>query len=296
MIDLLAPTSGARFIDCTVNGGGHTEVLLQRTSPDGSVLALDADPLAIEIAAARLADFGSRLVLRHRNFRDLQSVAHPAGFTQVDGILMDLGLSSGQLDRPDRGFSFTYDGPLDMRFDPTAGPSAAELIGTASASELEQTLRDFGEEPRARRIAQAIVDTRREAPITTTAQLARIVARAVGRGGRIHPATRTFQALRIAVNDELEALRSVLPQAVALLRRGGRLAVISFHSLEDRIVKNFLSAAAGRVATNRRLPITPAPAEALVRILTRRPITPSAEEQAENPRSRSARLRVAERL
>jgi len=235
----------------------------------------------------------------HENFRSLAEVAAREGFAEVDGVLMDLGFSSRQMDGEGRGFSFQRDELLDMRYDEASGTPAAEFLASAPVEEIERVLREYGEEPHARRIARDLVAVRTEHPVRSTSELANLVTRAVhGRHGRVHPATRTFQALRIAVNDELGALGEALPQAVGLLRSGGRLAVISFHSLEDRIVKTFFRRLAGQVpdATPRHLPIAaerPAPE---LRILTPHPVTPSAEEVAANPRSRSARLRVAERL
>ena len=295
-IELLAPQPGHRFIDCTINGAGHSQVLLERSAPDGALLGMDADPEALAAAASRLAVFGPRLTLVHSNFRELGETAAHAGFAQVDGILMDLGLSSRQLGLSGRGFSFSHEGPLDMRFDITQGPTAADLIATATPEEIERTLREFGEEPRARRIAQAIANARHQGTIRTTLDLANLVSRAIRQRGRIHPATRTFQALRIAVNDELGALTVALPQAISLLRRGARLAVISFHSLEDRIVKNFFASVSGRVVDDRRLPMAPEAPPAQIKIITRRPVMASSDEVATNPRSRSARLRVAERV
>jgi 16S rRNA (cytosine1402-N4)-methyltransferase len=229
----------------------------------------------------------------------LDSVSESYGFSEVDGILMDLGFSSDQLTRSDRGFSFSRVEPLDMRFDPLTGESAADILATAPRDEIAKALYELGEEPRSRRIADAIVAAREREPLRTSGQLADLVAQVVGgRKGHLHPATRTFQALRILVNDELGALHDALPQALGLLRQGGRLAVISFHSLEDRIVKTFLRHEAGLASETgpRGLPLLverPAPR---LRILTRRPTTPNDEETRLNPRSRSARLRVAERI
>jgi 16S rRNA (cytosine1402-N4)-methyltransferase len=287
------------MIDCTVNGGGHSAGILERTGPSGRLLALDADPLACEIARARLRPYGDSVTIVHSNFRYVGRIAAEAGFPEVDGLLMDLGFSSRQIDAPERGFSFLGHGPLDMRYDPRSGTSAAEYLATASRQEIEGTLRSLGEEPRARSITSAIIARREREPIQTTTDLADTVAAAVGgRQGRLHPATRTFQALRILVNDELGALQEALPQCLELLRRGGRLAVISFHSLEDRIVKTFLRRHAGHAAPDlpRNLPIVPPAPTPTVRLIGRRPIRPSADEVAANPRSRSARLRVAERV
>ncbi|MBM2809467.1 MAG: Ribosomal small subunit methyltransferase [Chloroflexi bacterium] len=297
-LTLLEPKPGGRFIDCTVNGGGHSAALLERTAPDGPLLGLDADPNAMPAATSRLNPYGTRVTLIQTNFRFVGRVARSEGFGSVDGVLLDLGLSSNQLDTPGRGFSFNRDEPLDMRFDPSSGISAAQYVAAASREDIEHTLRTLGEEPRARRIAANIVEARQDSPIATTGQLARLVSRAVGgRHGRIHPATRVFQALRMAVNDELGALAEALPQALTLLRHGGRLAVISFHSLEDRLVKTFLRHMAGVVEpAPRGIPIIPVAPVTEMRILTRRPVGAAADEVAANPRSRSARLRVAERL
>ncbi len=295
----LDPRPGGRFIDCTVNGGGHSAAILERTAPDGRLLGLDADPEACAAARERFRDVGDRVQIIQSNFRHVERVARETGFTAVDGILMDLGFSSDQIDSAERGFSFTTSGPLDMRFDRASGMSAADYLATASQQEIEATLRSLGEEPRARTIAACIVRSRERAPIHTTGELAETVARATGgRQGRIHPATRTFQALRILVNDELGALQAALPQCLELLRRGGRLAVISFHSLEDRIVKSFFREQAGQSAPDlpRDFPVVPTARTASLRVITRRPIRPSPEETASNPRSRSARLRVAERI
>jgi 16S rRNA (cytosine1402-N4)-methyltransferase len=298
-IAFLDPQPDGRFIDCTVNGGGHSAAILERTGPGGPLLALDADPDAVEQARLRLSAFGDRAVVVHANFRYLREIAVDHDFADADGVLMDLGLSAGQLERSGRGFSFLRDEPLDMRFDPTVGRTAADYVASVSPFDLEQDLRALGEEPHARRIASAITAARRSASIRTTGQLVGLVLRALGGSrGRIHPATRTFQALRIAINDELRALSDVLPQAIDLLRRGGRVAVISFHSLEDRIVKTAFGRFAGRSLDEgpRGLPVSTTPFAPRIRIITRRPVTPSPAEVAANPRSRSAKLRVAERL
>jgi 16S rRNA (cytosine1402-N4)-methyltransferase len=298
-MSLLNPRPGGRFIDCTADGGGHSAELLEKTAPGGLLLAMDADPEMVQIATQRLSAFGARARIVHANFRNLEEVARANDFFGADGILMDLGWSSRQIEGEGRGFSFMRDEPLDMRYDRTSGLSAAELLATSSLEEIEQLIREYGEEPRARRIAREIVSAGGRSPIQTTGELAELVARSVGgRHGKLHPATRTFQALRIAVNDELGALTEALPQALHVLRSGGRLVVIAFHSLEDRIVKNFLRHLAGQVteALPRHLPLAPQPSAAELRILTRHPIAPSDREVAENPRSRSARLRAAELL
>lgn len=293
---LLQPAAHRRYIDGTLGGGGHAALLLQQAQPGGSLLGIDADPAAIQAAAARLAAVAppASFTLVHGRFGDLASLAQASGFAQVDGILLDLGVSSHQLDTPERGFAFSAQGPLDMRLDPTQGPTAADLLADLDEKALADVLYQYGEERASRRIARRIVEQRQQQPITTTAALAELVARALARPGKrhtgIHPATRTFQALRIAVNRELEQLESALPQAVDLLRPGGRLAVISFHSLEDRRVKTFFRAESGYGGS--QAPDTPV----RLHIITRKPITAGDDEVRANPRSRSAKLRVAERL
>jgi 16S rRNA (cytosine1402-N4)-methyltransferase len=247
VITMLAPAPGSLQIDATVGGGGHTERILEATNPDGRLLGLDADGAAIARVDGRLRPrFGDRLVLRQANFRELGAVAPGAGFGAVDGMLFDLGLSSFQLGDADRGFGFRTGGPLDMRFDATRGVPASELLATLDRIELSALFKRYGEEPQANRIANAIVAARATAPVTTAEELAALIER-VAPGNprvrrRIHPATRVFQALRIAVNAELDALQEALSSAIDLLRPGGRLVVLSYHSLEDRIVKRFLAA------------------------------------------------------
>lgn len=295
VLDGLQPRAGGRYVDGTLGGGGHAAAVLEASAPDGQLLGLDADPAALAAATARLEPFGARAVLRHGNFRDLARLAHNAGFDAVDGILLDLGVSSHQIDMPERGFSFQADAPLDMRLDTTAETTAADLVNDTDERMLADLIYRYGEERGSRRIARFIGEARQRAPIRTTSELAAIVSRALGgQRGKIHPATRTFQALRIAVNRELESLEAVLPQAVELLRIGGRLAIISFHSLEDRIVKQFFRAEAGRPVTEQPLSLE-MPA-ARLRIVTNKPIVAGAAEQQANPRSRSAKLRVAERV
>lgn len=292
----LALQPGADVIDGTVGGGGHAAALLEVIAPRGRLLGLDADPAAIARCRHRLAAAiaEGRACLVQANFRDLAQVARDAGFAAVDGIVLDLGLSSLQLADRARGFSFQVAGPLDMRFDPVQETRAADLVNHLSEDALADLIHAYGEEPRARRIARAIVQAR---PLKDSAKLAAVIVNAVGRGRqRIHPATRTFQALRIAVNDELEALRMALPQAVRLLRPGGRLAVISFHSLEDRIVKQFLQQEARDCICPPHVPRCVCGHRATVRLITRRPLQPATDEVVANPRSRSAKLRIAERL
>ncbi|MEA2536756.1 MAG: rRNA (cytosine1402-N4)-methyltransferase [Chloroflexota bacterium] len=299
VLTLLAPASGSLQIDATLGGGGHTERILEATDPDGRLLGLDADGAAIARVRDRLAArFGDRLVLRQANFRDLAAVAPAAGFSTVDGLLFDLGLSSFHLADAGRGFGIRTGGPLDMRFDPGVGISAAELLASLDTRELAALLRKYGEEPQAGRIARAIVEARRTGPIETAEELAALVARiAPGAPGRrrIHPATRTFQALRIAVNAELDALAAGLAAAVDLLRPGGRLVVLSYHSLEDRIVKRFMEAERKGCICPPSVPVCVCGRTPRLRLLTRS-LTATPGEVAANPRARSARLRAAERI
>jgi 16S rRNA (cytosine1402-N4)-methyltransferase len=274
------PGVGFRALDCTVGGGGHSYGLLERSAPDGRLVGLDADPGALEEASTRLAPFAGRFTLLNRNFSELADVA--ADLEPFDAIVFDLGLSSMQLESSGRGFSFRFDEPLDMRFDPNPDlPTAADLLNSLPEGEVERILREYGEEPRARRMARTIVQRRVPRPFERTGDLVAAVTAALGPArGRIHPATRTFQALRIAVNAELDALEAGLDAALRLLKPGGRMAVISFQSLEDRIVKWRFRGWAD---------------EGLVQILTRKPQVPTLEEVRLNPRARSAKLRVAER-
>jgi 16S rRNA (cytosine1402-N4)-methyltransferase len=290
----LALDPGDDVIDGTLGGAGHAAGLLGAIAPKGRLLGMDRDPEAIARAQERLARFGQRAVLVQSSFRDLKAVAGKHRFVPADGVLLDLGVSSYQLASPERGFSFVKDGPLDMRFDPTRGPTAAELVNDLPIEELAEILYRFGEEKQSRRIARAIAAAR---PLSTTGELAEVIVQTVrGRRGRIHPATKSFQALRIAVNDELGALEEVLPQAVELLRSGGRLAVISFHSLEDRMVKRYFRREAKDCVCPPEQPVCTCEHKATLRIVTRRPVGPDEIEIARNPRSRSARLRVAEKL
>jgi 16S rRNA (cytosine1402-N4)-methyltransferase len=284
---------GGRYIDGTLGGGGHAAGILEKSSSDGRLLGIDADPRAIAISAERLAEYGPRVTLVNANFARLAEITSQYGFCPADGILLDLGLSSLQLAGGERGFSFQIDGPLDMRFNPHQGEPASELVNGLSTSDLADILHRYGEERRARRIAQAIVAAR---PIHTTRQLAEVVARAVGRRGKIHPATRTFQALRIAVNDELSALSQALPQAVELLAPQGRLVVISYHSLEDRLVKQFYRRESQDCICPPIVLVCRCGHRATLEIVTKKPVTPSELELEANPRCRSARLRIAARL
>jgi 16S rRNA (cytosine1402-N4)-methyltransferase len=295
VIDGLRVKPGGRYIDATVGGGGHASEILATSSPDGVLLGLDRDPAALEVADARLVGYRERLRLVQGSFADLMKIAAGHGFDRVDGILMDLGLSSLQLADPDRGFSFLIDGPLDMRFDTSSSDcTAADLVNRLSPEELADILYRYGEESQSRRIARAIVEAR---PLRTTGELVDVVEQAVGRRrGRLHPATLTFQALRIAVNEELTALEGALPQAVELLVPGGRLAVIAFHSLEDRIVKRFMRRESQDCICPPGLPICTCDHEATLKVITRKPIKATSEEVEVNARSRSARLRIAERI
>jgi 16S rRNA (cytosine1402-N4)-methyltransferase len=301
VMSMLAPAPGSLQIDATLGGGGHTERILEATDPDGRLLGLDADGAAIARVADRLQPrFGDRLVLRQTNFRDLATVAPAAGFDAVDGALFDLGLSSFQLADTERGFGFRAGGRLDMRFDPVRGVPAAELLATLDADELTALFRRYGEEPKASRIARAIVDARRSAPIATAEELAALVERVAPPNPRsrrrTHPATRVFQALRIAVNEELDALEAGLAAAVDLLRPGGRLLVLSYHSLEDRIVKRFIASERRGCTCPPEVPVCVCGHHPRLRLLTRPSLTPTAAEIDANPRARSARLRAAERL
>ncbi len=294
----LQPSPGGQYIDGTLGAGGHAVGILELSSPDGLLLGLDRDPVALETARATLAPYGQRATLVRSSYTQMAVAAR--GFAPVDGILLDLGLSSLQMDDPARGFAFQTDGPLDMRFDPQAPLTAAEIVNDWPLDELADIIWEYGEDRYSRRIAQAIRAAR---PVSTTRQLAEIIQRAVGgRKEKIHPATRTFQALRIAVNGELEAVEMVLPLALNLLKPGGRLAVIAFHSLEDRLVKNFFRlqargpASTGGSQTHPYFVAEPPPFEPTIKEITRKPIEATAEEIAQNPRARSAKLRIAERL
>lgn len=287
----LQPRPGGQYIDGTLGAGGHAAGILELSSPDGLLLSLDRDPVALDVARAKLAPYGQRATLVRSSYTQMAVAAR--GFAPVDGILLDLGLSSLQMDDPARGFAFQTDGPLDMRFDPQAPLTAAEIVNDWPLDELADIIWEYGEDRYSHRIAQAIRAAR---PVSTTRQLAEIIQRAVGgRKEKIHPATRTFQALRIAVNGELEAIETVLPLALNLLKPGGRLAVIAFHSLEDRLVKNFFRLQARGPVVEPNQP-EPPPFEPTIKEITRKPIEATAEEIAQNPRARSAKLRIAERL
>jgi len=282
VLDFLDLRPGDKVLDATLGGGGHSKAILQRITPGGMLLGCDADPEAIERSRELLKDFAGSFKLVQGNFRYLKETLNNEGLEKIDAALFDIGVSSYQMDEPGRGFSIKNPGPLDMRMDPGQKVSAKDLVNRLREEELSGLIKDFGEERFHRRIARAIVERRREKKIETTDDLASVIYRAVGgRRGKLDPATRTFQAIRIAVNDELAALKDGLEQVVTRLNAGGRLAVISFHSLEDRIVKNKFKEYSAR---------------GLVKILTKKPVRPTDAEVAENPRSRSGRLRVAERI
>jgi 16S rRNA (cytosine1402-N4)-methyltransferase len=292
-VERLAPASGKVIVDGTLGGGGHTAALLKAGA---TVIGLDQDPEALAFAGKRLAEFGDRFRAVHSSFAKGAEALDQLGIVAVDGVLFDLGVSSRQLDAPERGFSFMHDGPLDMRMDPTNLISAADLVNTAAGDQLEKIFRNYGEEPAARKIAARLVRDRLVRPFRTTLQLAESVESVVPRHGRTHPATRVFQALRIAVNRELEALSLGLEQFSHRLKPGGRFAVITFHSLEDRIVKMFFKE---RCAATIDRPEWPEPRPNPIYIfkaITGKPVVASDAEQRANPRSRSAKLRVVERL
>jgi 16S rRNA (cytosine1402-N4)-methyltransferase len=297
VIELLHPQPGGLYIDGTVGAGGHAAAMLKASEPDGELFGFDRDVQALEVAKGRLAEFGERVHLFQANFEDLSQLARHYQIPPADGILLDLGISSMQVDQPERGFSFQVDGPLDMRMDPGSGQTAADLVNRLPADELADLIYRYGEERHSRRIARAIVKAR---PLYRTEALAQVVAAAAPKpGGRqtkakIHPVTRTFQALRIAVNDELGTLERALPQALQLLKSGGRLAIISFHSLEDRIAKQYFKQESQDCICPPEQLICTCGHQASIRLVTKKPITAGSTELNSNPRARSAKLRVVE--
>jgi len=294
VLDTLNLIPGGLYVDGTVGAGGHAQGILKAISPDGKLLGLDRDPAALEIAESRLAEFGNRVVLIHSSYSGLKSHLNNLSWKAVDGILLDLGLSSMQLDNPERGFSFRKAGPLDMRFDPSQPFSAADLVNESSKDDLADLIFRYGEERYSRKIAEAIIANR---PLEDTQELADIIESAIrNTPSRIHPATRTFQALRIAVNQELKALEAFLPTALESLNPGGRLAVIAFHSLEDRIVKQFFRKESKDCICPLEIPQCVCGHKKQLKEINRRPIRPEDKEISENPRSRSAKLRVAEKI
>lgn len=297
-VEWLRPRPGGLYVDGTVGGGGHSFRLLSRIGPGGRLIAIDKDGAALERARARLEAFGEAVTFVRDDFRRLADVLARLGVEAVDGVLLDIGVSSFQLDDARRGFAYSHDAPLDMRMDGRDGPTAADLINTMPRDELVRILRTYGEERHAARIARAIVEEREREPLLTTTRLAEVVKGAIPAAARRtgpHPARRTFQALRIAVNDELGALEEGLRAAVAALKPGGRVAVISFHSLEDRIVKQMFAELADPCRCPPDLPVCRCGRRPVIQILTRRPVVPGEDEVAANPRARSAKLRVAER-
>lgn len=293
---LALPPNG-RAVDGTLGSGGHAQAMLDRLGPGGRLLALDRDGDALERGRKRLAGFGDRVRFEHGNLADVAGLARAAGFDGVQGVLFDLGVSSDQLDTAGRGFSFQQDGPLDMRMDRSQGPGAAEWVATTEVPEMIRVFREYGEEPMAVAVARAIERERRRGPVTTTLRFAEIVSDAKGgRRGRIHPATQVFQAVRMAVNRELESAAAGLAGALGILAPGGRLAVITFHSLEDRLVKHFFAAHEGREVSLQQGGSEWQGELPRVRRVTRKPVTASDEELAANPRARSAKLRTVEKL
>ncbi len=287
VLDLLAPRPGGRYLDCTVGMGGHAEAILQASAPSGHLYGIDRDPEAVLSAQRRLHAYAGRVDLLPGDFRRVRILCHDKGWGPFDGILCDLGVSSAQLEDPERGFSFAHEGPLDMRMDRRGGGiTAAALLARLSEKELADLFWRYGEERWSRRIARRIVEERRREPIHSTQHLAKLIAAAIPRKAwpkRIHPATRVFQALRIAVNEELTGLGEAVQEAVELLTPGGRLCVISFHSLEDRVIKTVFRELAGEDPPRVHI------------MLTKKPLTPSADERHTNPRSRSAKLRAVAR-
>ena len=297
-VDLLAPRPGGVYLDGTLGGGGHAGEILKRSAPDGIVIGLDQDADAVARSRERLAAYGERAVIRQANFRDIAEVLAGLGIDALDGVLLDLGLSWFHLRNPERGFSFQTEGPLDMRMNAGSPTTAADLVNTLSRQELARIIFQYGEEKKANAIAKAIERARGRGPITSTVQLAQIVSSVFPPypPRRTHPATLTFQALRIAVNDEMEALRDGLSAAVTILKPGGRIVIISFHSLEDRIVKQAYVGHAKGCICPPRIPVCRCEKKADLTILTRRPVMASESEVSANPASRSAKLRAAEKL
>ena len=297
-VKFLAPDRGGLFVDCTVGLGGHSEAIL-KSSETTRVLGMDLDPAALEFSRNRLAPFGDRFRAAHANFREIRAVLETAGEPSPDGILADLGVSSLQFDSPERGFSFRFEAPLDMRMDPTRGETAAELLARLSEEEIARIIFEFGEERHSRRIARRIVEKREAgSPITNTKQLADLVLQSAGgrKRGQIHPATRTFQALRIAVNNELDGLAEFVETSIDLLSPNGRFVAISFHSLEDRTVKRELRRLSGHCECPPRFPVCACGARRVVEILTRKPVAADEAEVVQNPRARSAKLRAVRKL
>lgn len=293
IITVLDPKPSGRYIDGTLGAGGHSFGILTESSPTGKLLGLDLDPTAIKLATERLNSFGERAIIQRRSYTEMAQAAEQIGWDAVDGILLDLGVSSMQLDTPERGFSFIHDGPLDMRFTPENGVSAADLVNTWSEADLSDLIFRYGEDRNARKIARVIVANR---PFSTTEQLAALLKQKFGSMEKIHPATRTFQAIRIEVNQELKNVENTLPVAINLLKPGGILAVISFHSLEDRIVKDVFKTESVDCLCPPRQPICTCGHKASIELVTKKPIIASEEETKTNSRARSAKLRIIRKL
>lgn len=301
VVDFLAPKKGGWYLDGTLGLGGHSEAILKAVDGDAHLMGLDRDTRALECAARRLTRFGNAVCVEHSQYSNFSAVLNEHGWPLLDGALIDIGVSSMQLDTPERGFSFVHDGPLDMRMNPEGGEApASALVNRGSFEMLKRIIAEFGEEPLSGRIARAIVDRRAQGPIESTSELAEVVSRAYPAKWRAtarnHPATRTFQALRIAVNKELEELEHFLGAIVHYLKPGARVAVITFHSLEDRIVKNAFRTAATPCVCPPHVPVCVCGHKQTLRIITRKPVVPSPEEMSANPRAASAKLRVAERV
>ena len=299
MLQALSPKSGGVYVDGTLGGAGHAGLILTASAPDGELIGFDRDEEAIAVARERLSVFGGRVRIIHRNFAGIAQALAEIGVDGIDGFVLDLGVSSHQLDRDERGFSFMHDAPLDMRMDRSSGQSAADLVNTLPEAELYRIISEYGEERWAKRVASFIVKARDERPIETTLELVDVIKGAIPKAKweeRLHPATRTFQALRIAVNEELKSLEEGLQGLLSLLKQGGRGAVISFHSLEDRIVKEGFRAAATACTCPKELPICICGRVPRFKLVTRKPITAGEAEVAANPRSRSAKLRVVEKI
>jgi 16S rRNA (cytosine1402-N4)-methyltransferase len=294
-IDALNIRPDGLYVDATLGGGGHAQELLKRTSLKAQLLGIDRDSEAIFFTKNKLSEFGPRFRALKGNYRDIKKLLYDAGVNQVDGILLDLGVSSFQLDTERRGFSFHGSAPLDMRMDSEQKLRAQDLLNTLPKEELEAIIKEYGDEPKARKIAEQIVKYREQKPLETTDELANIVESVYrGRRGKTHPATKTFQAIRIAVNDELGGLKDFLPQAIQLLNKGGRLAIISFHSLEDAIVKRFFKELTGKREKLNKYGAKPQSVN-FYKLITNKPITPTADEIGANPRARSAKLRILEK-
>lgn len=299
VLQYLDPKSGQTIIDGTAGGGGHSIEIIKRVLPGGRLIGIDRDEEALEAASKRLSEFSQNTRLVKGNFADLQAIARNIDISSVDGVLLDLGVSSHQFDAAERGFSFKADAPLDMRMDKSQSVTAREVVNSYSERHLHEIIRDYGEERWAKRIAQFIADRRARRPINTTGELVDVILAAMPAAARpkdIHPATRTFQALRIVVNRELDSLRSGLEAAIELLAPNGRIVVLSWHSLEDRIVKDTIQKYSGRCICPPGLPVCACGAEQELEVMTRRPVTASPEEVAANPRARSAKLRAAKKL